>query len=275
MNGQENNNFNGMGYNGQPMNNGMMNNNPNMMNEQQMMNNQGMMQQPYVQQPMNDMQYANETQYGQMQQKYNQSEMMTQGLPPMQSDGEFAGAVQPVINQEPVMQQTMMQEQQVIPQPIIGQPVNQYVSNPRTIKGFMATGAGKVVLMLLFLVLLILLLFLFGHKTLVCSREYDAGEFVAVITRETEYWFGNATSIRAIMEIDLEELDETEREQVIQSIEELAEENESENIKSKVISTKNKVKLTSKQKVSDDSKIGSLNDEKKAAIEEDFVCKIK
>ncbi len=279
MNGQENNNYNGMGYNGQPMNDGMMNNNPNMMNEQQMMSNQGMMQQqpmqqpqmqPPMQQPMNDnMQYANEQQYVQMQQQYNQGMMPQQGLPPMQSDGEFAGAVLPVVNQEPIMQQAPVLVQPIVEQPVAGQ----YASNPRTIKGFLATGAGKVVIMLCSLVVLILLLFIFGHKTLSCTQEMDAGEFVAVITRETEYWFGNATSIKAIMEIDLEDLDEDEKEQVIQYVKDLAEEYESDNVTSKVKTFGDNVTLTSRQKVSDDSKIGSLKDEKAAAIEDDFVCK--
>lgn len=232
--------FTGAGFDEINQNNqGMMNNNMGM--QQQPMNNGMMNQQPMPQQ--NNM-------FGGMQQQ-----------PMMDNQG--------MMNNNMGMQQPMnnnMMNQQPMPTFNMG-------GSKKKLNLDLKGNASKVLIMVAILAVVLVLVFVFGHKTLSCTQEMDYGLYEAKMTADIEYWFGKATSKTAIMEMNLEDLDEDQKEQVIEMVENLAEEAEDDDVKVSVKKSKNSVTLKAKQKVSDDDEIGSYDDEKESAIDADFVCK--
>ena len=212
-------------------------------------------------------------------QPMNNGMMNNQGMmnqqQPMQNGNMYGGMQQPMMDNSQMMnQQPMMNNQGMMnQQPMYGQPVGNAPKGKLKIN--LDGGAKKILITVGIIVVVLVLVFVFGHKTLSCTQEMDYGIYEAKMTANIEYWFGKATSKTAIMEMNLEDLDEDEKEQVIEMIEELAEstEDEDENIKATVKEKGDTIILTAKQKVSEDDDIDSYDDEREAAIDSDFVCK--
>lgn len=291
--------FTGAGFdepnqNYQPMDNGIMNNNQGMMNQQEMMKQQGM-QQP-MQQPMqsgmqNNMfggmqqQMINNSQMGQQpmnngmvnnfqgmmnnnQGMMNQQSMQQQMQPGMQNN-MFGGM------QQPMMDNSQMMNQQPMNNGMMNQvPVNNF-GNQAASKGKIDLNSGlfKVLLTVVILVVILVLVVVLGHKTLSCTQEMDADLYTVEMTAKIEYWFGKATSKTAIMSLNFVNLDDDQKEQLISNIEDLAEETEEDNVKVSIKKNDKSVTLIAKQKITDDEDVGSYDEERKSAIDADYVCK--
>lgn len=244
--------FTGAGFdetngNNQQMNNGIVNNNQGMMNQQpiqQMANNiyNGMPAQP----TMNNTQMM-------MQQPMNNG-MMNQSVMNQQLMNNMMG------NNQGMMQQ---------PNPGFG------IGAPLSGKANSDKGIFKVLITVAILVIIVVLLFVFGHKTLSCTQSNDYGVFSAEMTSEIEYWFGKAISRKAIMKMDIKDLDDEEKKQVMELVEELADSSkeEDESIKTSIKETDDSITLTAKRKITNDDEVDSYDKEKKGFKDEDYVCK--
>lgn len=212
-------------------------------------------------------------------QPVNNGMMNQQPMPQMQNDNMFGGMQQPMMdnsqmmNQQPMMGNQNMTNPGMMNQPMYGQPNGNAPKGKLNIN--LDGGAKKVLITVVILVLVLVLVFVFGHKTLSCTQEMDYGIYEAEMTAKIEYWFGKATSKTAIMKMNLEDLDEDEKEQVVEMIEELAEstEEDDDNISVKVKESGDTITLTAKQKITDDDEVDSYDDEREAAIDADYVCK--
>ena len=287
--------FTGAGFdepnqNNQPMNNGMMDNNQGMMNQQGM-------QQPMqnnmfdeMQQPMMDnSQMMNQQPMNNGMMNNNQGMMNQQSMQQPMQNNMFGGMQQPMMdnsqmmNQQPMNNGMMNNNQGMMnQQPMMGGnpgmmnqvPGNNF-GNQNAPKGKfnLNSGLSKVLLTVGVLVVVLVLVIVFGHKTLSCTQEMDAGLYTVEMTAKIEYWFGKATSKTAIMSIDLEDLDDDQKEQLIENMEDLAEETEEDNVKVSVKKASNSVTLTAKQKITDDEEVDSYDEERESAIDADYVCK--
>ena len=116
-----------------------------------------------------------------------------------------------------------------------------------------------------------ILVFCVFHKTLSCEAEEEIAGVKIEMTQSVEYWFGKATKLKTKSIVDLSDLDEDQKETMIDYYEEAAEEaDEDQHIKVKV--SGDKVIITSSEKVEDDD-IDDYDEEKEAAEDAGYTCK--
>ena len=262
---------NNMGMNQQPM----MNNNMGMNQQPMMNNNMGMNQQPMMnngmgmnQQPMmNNNMGMNQQPMMNNNMGMNQQPMMNNNMgmnqQPMMNNGMG-------MNQQPMMNNNMGMNQ---PQNNMG---GYHMPTP-------SAGGGKINIAALLrdkriigiavgvvAVIFILVFFVF-HKTLKCTAEEEIAGVKMEMTQSVEYWFGKPTKLKSRSVVDLSDVDEDQRESMIEYYEEAAEEaDEDQHLKVKV--SGDKVIITSSEKIDEDD-MDDYDDAKDSAEDAGFTCK--
>ena len=267
---QSNNMFGGMqqpNMNNQTMMNQpqMMDNNQGMMNNQMMsdnmfggmqqpnMNNQGMMSPPPMMdsnQGMFNNQMMTDNMFGGMQ----QPNMSNQGMMNPMPDNIYNGMQPYVMNGQGGAGQVYKK--------------NKFSLNLNSV-------IVKVGITIGIIVAVLVLVIVFCHKTLSCTQEMENGEFTIVMTAEVDYWFGKATSRTAIMSVDYEDLDDEDKDQIVEYLKEIgdATKEDEDGLRVRVKSTNSSAVLTIKKKISSDNEASSYKKERKDFIDSDYVCK--